>query len=281
MFYTGLYDPILNRSAAWPAEYALHFYDDDGLAASIESLSEYVAQEAGVHGLAEAAAALRPMAFRADLWRYAILWACGGFYVDSKLEQRIKMDDFLARGGWETQADPVLISCQDVHATANDRFHNITGIWQGFLAAEPRHPDLLRTLVAVIDNVRRRAYFEDEGRLRMLYITGPAAMARAIQSDTDWHRRVKLPCRFGNHGGEIRTVWGSGQTLMAVDNRLHNSLRGGLSHAYPNLYKAHQVYVDDPPCQVNCHLLRSREPSEGKAADDADKDTDGVLLIES
>ena len=51
--------------------------------ASMKSLDGPLAA-AGVPGAAKAFETLRPGAFKADLWRYAILWGCGGIYVDSK-----------------------------------------------------------------------------------------------------------------------------------------------------------------------------------------------------
>ncbi|KAJ8613774.1 hypothetical protein CTAYLR_008850 [Chrysophaeum taylorii] len=260
VFYTGLFDSFLWNSTLWPVGYRFHFFDNEQLEASARNLSA-ILERNNVTGLYEAFTALRPWAFKSDLWRYAILWACGGFYVDSKMKLRQNMDGFLERSGWEksTQEGPLLISCRDLTATAKDRFHNITAIWQGFIVSEPRHPDLIKVLRSAIDNVLQRRYFEDEGVLRMLYITGPNAMARAIQTDPDWHKRVKLPCRWGNHGNELRTVFGGRPpgtgTLLWMDQKLHNTLRNGAIHSYSNLYKAHRVYVDDPPCAQNCHLI--------------------------
>ena len=277
VFYTGPRDPGIHnltwRQGMWPAAYKFHYYDDARMSKSVEKLDQVISK-AGVDGLLEAYSALRAWAFKADLWRYAILFACGGIYVDSKMRIAMNFDSFIEQGRFEPSRDKDLkeqrfiVTCNDRWGTSLDRFKNLTAFWQGFLIATPRNPDFLIVLKSVIANVQRRSYPEDEGNLRMLYITGPCAMGRALQTDRpDWHKTVKIPCHWGNHGAELRTIWGSGGTLFLMDNNLHKSLQHhtGTDHAYPNLYKAHQIYIDDPPCTENCNLIGKKI---GQKADD-------------
>ena len=208
-------------------------------------------ESAGVRGTLKAFQDLRPGAFKADVWRYAILWACGGVYVDGKMRLAQDWDAFLRKemtlGQYKfDDGNDHLISCIDRWVTRLDKNQTIKGVWQGLLVSTPRHPDLLRVLKHVVDNVEHRRYFPDEGKLEMLYVTGPAAFARATQTPgSGWKGRIHLPCHMGNHGPQLRTIWGSGSILFVQDAKLHEGLRGGMEHSYPELYKKHRTYMDD------------------------------------
>ena len=67
----------------YPEWYAFHYFDDDALATSMKALDDLLRREEGVVGSYEAFQQLGPFAFKVDLWRYAMLYACGGVYVDS------------------------------------------------------------------------------------------------------------------------------------------------------------------------------------------------------
>ena len=41
-----------------------------------------------------------------------------------------------------------------------------------------------------------------------------------------WKGRIHLPCHMGNHGPQLRTIWGSGSVLFVQDTKLHEDLRG-------------------------------------------------------
>merc|ERR1719420_169801 len=83
---------------------------------------------------------------------------------------------------------------------------------------------------AKFDNVEHRRYFPAEGKLEMLYVTGPAAFARATQTPgSGWKGRIHLPCHMGNHGPQLRTIWGSGSVLFVQDAKLHEGLGGAWS----------------------------------------------------
>lgn len=263
VFYTGKWDVNLKGltmlTGKWPENYVFHYYDDERMAASMVGLDAAL-QSVGVAGGLEAFEALRPGAYKADLWRYCVIWACGGMYLDSKMMLALPFGKFLNRTHLEmpraagAPAVPKLITCIDRWVSKLDRYNNmetlvknVTGIWQGMLVATPHHPDLLKVIRAVVKNVRARSYPSVEGKLEMLYITGPGTFARATQwDDRRWTERIHLPCHWGNHGPELRTIWGSGSLLFFQNATLHDSLRGGAHVSYGEMYKRHEVYIDDP-----------------------------------
>ena len=220
-------------------------------------------------GAAKAFETLRPGAFKADLWRYAILWGCGGIYVDSKMRLVSDWADFIENSqrqfGFSFESrEPALLTCLDRGGSKDDRYHATT-VWQGFLVANARHPDLLRAIAKIVENVDKK-FYSDEKLSPWLTITGPVMLSRVILEKPDWRRRVHLAChegsphpkdgrldldprgrvqcRFGEaaphvppcawHGGavalkqtELRITWGDGrQKLMVADSGLHELHHG-------------------------------------------------------
>merc|ERR1719162_1048754 len=84
------------------------YFDNAQLDHSARAIS-YVLGLAGVPGVCEAMQALRPYAFRADLWRYMILWENGGVYLDAKI---IFRESIL---NWVDLRRDVLAACQDAY----------------------------------------------------------------------------------------------------------------------------------------------------------------------
>ena len=160
----------------WPEWFKFHAVDDAAMRRSAAGLGALLAG-AGARGFAGALARLRPRAFRAELWRYAALWACGGWFVDARLHLAGSVDDLVvasrARGGW------------------HKKLHVVTdadgSLWPGFLAApKPGHPALLRAVAAVVDNVRAARNFSDRPGDRGRYVAGSGVLSAAVVSDADW-----------------------------------------------------------------------------------------------
>ena len=92
VFYTAPDDSgamLLNithkgSSSRWPSDMGFAFYNHDARDRSTDLLDRFLQAEANVSGFAEAYYALKPFAFRADVWRCAIFWACSGTYLDHK-----------------------------------------------------------------------------------------------------------------------------------------------------------------------------------------------------
>jgi len=162
----------------WPEWFRFHAVDDAAMRRSAAGLGALLAG-AGARGFAGALARLRPRAFRAELWRYAALWACGGWFVDARLHLAGSVDDLVvasrARGGWHKRLQVVT----DADGS----------LWPGFLAApKPGHPALLRAVEAVVDNVRAARNFSDRPGDRARYVAGSGVLSAAVVSSDadDW-----------------------------------------------------------------------------------------------
>jgi len=82
---------------------------------------------------------LRPRAFRADLWRYLIMWDQGGIYTDAKFYFSKDLD-------WINWDDDELILCGDYEENFN-RYIN------GFMVSAQYHPAPLVAAMAAVKNI--------------------------------------------------------------------------------------------------------------------------------
>ena len=97
---------------------------------------------------------LRPGAYRADLWRYCVLYINGGIYLDIKFHC---VNDFK------------LIYLTDKEYFVRDRDHcGSIGVYQGFMSCLPKTKLLKNAIDTIVENVKNNKYGFGE-----LDITGP------------------------------------------------------------------------------------------------------------
>ncbi|KAJ8603202.1 hypothetical protein CTAYLR_003815 [Chrysophaeum taylorii] len=259
VYYTGKTDDNLRNltgeRGSWPTEYQFHFFDNDDLDSSMREL------DAVIPGVYEAFGLLRPWAFKADLWRYCVLYACGGVYVDSKLSLNEPFDEFLWKLGFRPgiRDGPQLFSCRDDLASESAR-GRLDCVWQGLLISEPKNPTLLKAIQFVVAKVRDRWYpTPDLSFMPWLFLTGPGAIALANQRD--WRDHLTLGCRMMYTKKDARGLqdphlvgdWHPlnhssvfnddlARASFVADPNLHESQR---TNNYGRLFKSHLVYADD------------------------------------
>lgn len=276
VFYTGKIDGHLRNltygpRGQWPADWDYYFYDNLALERSMRQLDELM--QIDVPGVYQAFLMLRPWAYRADLWRYCILWACGGIYVDSKLALAEPLDEFIWNAGFNPKslkavASPQLYSCRDDLASNSMRHKSrVSCLWQGLLIAEPQNVALLQTVRFVVSKVQQRWYPPLElSKMPWLFLTGPGAIALATQvKNPRWTRHVKLRCRMtyttrkgvrrGLQNPHLVGDWKliAGENFSVYDDNMSRAsfiADAGLHEAqrtnnYGKLFKSHFVYMDD------------------------------------
>lgn len=120
---------------------------------------------------------LIPGAYKADLWRYCVLYIKGGVYADHKLILEKPLDDMLPE-------DLHFATYQDRPQKHRTHWHYSHYIWQAFLISEPGHPFLKQAIDMIVTNVQNGFYGHDT-----LCITGPGLLGNAIniclQRDAD------------------------------------------------------------------------------------------------
>jgi mannosyltransferase OCH1-like enzyme len=145
--------------ASWrqfgPVHVAVHWYDDAAAEAWIAAHAPQYLQDYRD---------VIPGAFKADLWRLLILYEHGGVYAD--------VGTVLQRPLWPAFGAADLVFCRDNMSPVGSG----ADVWQGVLAAAPRHPAIAAAIDTVVGNIRARYYGPTA-----VSATGPGAVGAAFR----------------------------------------------------------------------------------------------------
>ena len=102
---------------------------------------------------------LKPGAYKADLWRYCILYKNGGAYIDIKFKctDGFKLKDIM-RGNFIVMDRPSF-------------FRKNFGVYNAFMIFNRHHPFLLKAIQKTVRNVKMQKYSYSD-----LYVTGPGML---------------------------------------------------------------------------------------------------------
>eukprot|EP00948_MAST-09A_sp_MAST-9A-sp1_P001609 g1609.t1 len=89
---------------------------------------------------------VKPWAYKADIWRYAVLFKYGGIYLDHEVMLRYPLDEIVKN---LTTKDNSFQVCSDKGAIGGVE----NKLWQGFLITERHNPIMLEALKIAVDNV--------------------------------------------------------------------------------------------------------------------------------
>ena len=162
----GMYDAVhtwIDKNLDW--EY--HFFDKT---ARRDFIKKYFSKKA-----LDAYDTLIPGTYKADFWRYCVLYTYGGLYIDSKIELLASgLNDVIPK-------DIEFLSAQEVNPLNKLIKHQINGILDlrilaGFVVAKPKHPFLKKAIDLVIENIDKGYY-----GYTPVCPTGPRALGRAVQ----------------------------------------------------------------------------------------------------
>ena len=106
---------------------------------------------------------LKPGAYKADLWRYCILYINGGVYVDMGIVSQYPLKDF--------------ISEEDEFVTALDKPSGIFFLYNAFIAATPKNPILKTAIEMCLKNIKNQIYVKNS-----LSLTGPTLLGVAFMT---------------------------------------------------------------------------------------------------
>ena len=116
---------------------------------------------------------LIPGAYKADLWRYCILYKRGGVYMDIK---------------YKCADDVKLIDLVDKEYYVEDRpQHENRGVYNGVMICEKGDPKLLKAIYSIVDHVKQKYYGETP-----LFPTGPGLLGKIFTDDEFRDIRLKF-----------------------------------------------------------------------------------------
>ncbi len=197
--------------------FILKWHNDSELVRSMKSLDKDLRLH-GISGAYEAFSNVKPWAYKADIWRYAILWRHGGVYLDHEcvlLEELSNIVDIL------TVEDPFHV-CMDKGALGGIK----NKLWQGFLISNAGNPKILTALKISIENVAKKIYSHP------LDITGPGVMRQAALD-------FKSKCS--------KTGLGSGQLIYDYNKKPIVALDSTSKRSpYGNMFSSRTVYMKRP-----------------------------------
>lgn len=150
-------------------EYQYHYYTD-------QTAKEFLDQHFPGTPIPECYSLIKPGAFKADLFRYCVLYIKGGVYVDSAMVARTSFAKMF-------RASDQFVSCED---NGSDR-----GVYNAFMASVPGHPILKSCIDKIVATVKSRSDGGDP-----LNVTGPFVLGDSLKEYTG--DRVLEPKDYGN-----------------------------------------------------------------------------------
>lgn len=249
IFFTGPWKPqavVDGSRKVVPQHTEFRYYDNAQMAQSVHEISQEL-MEQGVSGAEKAFQELRPVAFKADLWRYMILWQQGGIYLDAKIMLTAPL------ASWVNQQSDEMAGCWD-----NPEAYGQGAIyWNAMLAARKHNPSLLSAIKRIISHTETHYYGEDEPLLWHcdLSITGPVMLTRVLNiTDTTVATTVppRANCTFlGTDRGQI--VGRDGTVIAKLNKQVHRAThRCKRCNVYGELFGKRQIYCSEPgpPCST-------------------------------
>ena len=199
-------------------EFQYYFYSDEDCLAYIEK--EFDAD------VVNAFKTLKPGAFKADLWRYCILYKKGGVYVDSKYHSIIPLVPILKENAVIYVKDQMPGSIEP------------EAIYNGFIASPPGNPVMLSCITEIVETVKHRSYERN-----VLDVTGPCLLGRVLLRYKSQKYIDDIPFQFSNNFGpgiKYRDILilKHYPTYRLEQNQIQVGTR------YGQMYAARDIYTD-------------------------------------
>jgi len=162
---------------------------------------------------------LKPGAFKCDLWRLCILYKFGGVYIDSEaiIYSPIKQ---IANCGFVAVLD-----CKQAGS----------GIHNGFIISERKHPFLKQAIFDIVENVKNKYYGNGP-----LDPTGPIALSKSInraigRRDDHKHKLGMNRCKYNYY--LYRFEYGPYQNIYDRDEKIISKKYSFINYIYQKLSK--------------------------------------------
>ena len=159
---------------------------------------------------------LIPGAFKADLWRYCVLYIYGGVYVDIDTICLENIDVFL-------NEDIEFMTPNDLNNNVKIGTHNL---FNAFIASIPKHPILLECINRVVFNIENNILPYSN-----LDFAGPGILGRATNNYLKLHETTSFIGKEGLHQNTIHILYfdygteyvRNGENIILFQNKNGNS----------------------------------------------------------
>jgi mannosyltransferase OCH1-like enzyme len=174
-------------------EFEYHLYDDHDC---LDFIKNNFPQS-----VSDAYKSLIPGAYKADLWRYCVLYIYGGIYIDIK---------FKCAPGFK------FIELTDKEHFCNDFKKKKRSIYNGIIIAKPKNPLLLKAIQNVVKNVKRQYYGKGS-----LFPTGPILLGKIFKNKNMKDVDMRLAA-YNKNGLSIKY---QGRRILTFYNSYRNEQR--------------------------------------------------------
>mmetsp|Transcript_15467 Transcript_15467/g.42291 ORF Transcript_15467/g.42291 Transcript_15467/m.42291 type:complete len:301 (-) Transcript_15467:323-1225(-) len=200
-----------------PPDAEIRYLDNRQMARSVKAISERLSKAGVVTDAFQAFTNLRPGAYRADLWRYMVLWDEGGVYLDMNIRLLQPLSS------WINFDSDDLVLIKDL---------GYQSYWNAMMAASPRDVRVELLIKEVVRRIKDHEYGKST-----LDITGPQVLYQITSS-----RHPVVQYQFT--GEEVVSM--KGPTRIArKDQALHLNVNHPRTY-YASLWDNHEVYCDEP-----------------------------------
>ena len=166
----------------------------------------------------EAYDTLVPGAYKADLWRYCILYTYGGIYLDIKFTMHSSFS---------------LVTLTDKEYFVRDLYSSGNGIYNGLMVCYPKNPILQKCILSIVENVKKKYY-----GVNALSPTGPMLL-KSFFSESD---RQKFELHL-NTKDDIHQIFLHNKLIFYnyARYRMEQKTTSEIKH-YSHLWKVRQIY---------------------------------------
>jgi mannosyltransferase OCH1-like enzyme len=118
---------------------------------------------------------LKPGAYKADLWRYCVLYIHGGIYLDIKFKciNHFKLIQLTDQEYWVKDIS---------HVSSQINGKKINGIYQAFISCFPKNQILYKAIYTIVNN----CFFDNYTNNNALAVTGPALIFK-LNTNTEFN----------------------------------------------------------------------------------------------
>lgn len=162
---------------------------------------------------------LKPGAYKADLWRYCVLYIYGGVYMDIK---------------FQTVEGFKLISIIEKEHFVKDLKESGNGIYNAFMISYPKNPTLLEAIGNIVINTQNNYYGEGP-----LSPTGPILLKNIFPiSETN-----KINMHIGEHNGNLAIFYNKMPILSCYKGYREEQNKEKYNKPYSYLWHNNDIYV--------------------------------------